>query len=107
MNNTNESSHPTIGHYILGKSLGQGTFGKVKLGTHVLTGEKVAVKVLEKSRIKERKDIERISREIKILKQVHHPNVVQLYEIIETDTDLYLVMEFAQSGELFEIIVEN
>jgi 5'-AMP-activated protein kinase catalytic alpha subunit len=51
--------------------------------------------VLEKSKIKEKKDVDRISREIKILKQVHHPNVVQLYEIIETDDDLYLVMEFA------------
>jgi len=48
--------------------LGEGTFGKVKLGTHILTGEKVAVKVLEKSRIKDKKDVERISREIKILK---------------------------------------
>lgn len=45
----------------------------------------VAVKVLEKSRIKEKKDVERISREIKILKQLHHPNVVQIYEIIETE----------------------
>ena len=95
-----------VGHYILGKTLGEGTFGKVKLGTHILTGEKVnsnqlkrflkvAVKVLEKTKIKDKKDIERISREIKILKQTHHPNVVQLYEIIETDKDLFLVMEFA------------
>jgi 5'-AMP-activated protein kinase catalytic alpha subunit len=53
------------------------------------------VKVLEKGKIKDKKDVERISREIKILKQVHHPNVVQLYEIIETDKDLYLVMEYA------------
>jgi 5'-AMP-activated protein kinase catalytic alpha subunit len=67
----------------------------------------VAVKVLEKTKIKDKKDVERISREIKILKQTHHPNVVQLYEIIETDKDLYLVMEFAQGGELFDIIVEN
>lgn len=55
----------------------------------------MAVKVLEKTKIKDKKDIERISREIKILKQTHHPNVVQLYEIIETEKDLYLVMEFA------------
>jgi len=90
-----QSNPNAVGHYILGKSLGQGTFGKVKLGTHILTGEKVAIKVLEKSKIKEKKDVDRISREIKILKKVHHPNVVQLYEIIETDDDLYLVMEFA------------
>jgi serine/threonine protein kinase len=67
----------------------------------------VAVKVLEKSRIKEKKDVERISREIKILKQLHHPNVVQIYEIIETEQDLYLVMEFVQGGELFDLIVQN
>lgn len=67
----------------------------------------MAVKVLEKGKIKDKKDVERISREIKILKQVHHPNVVQLYEIIETDKDLYLVMEYAQSGELFDLIVQN
>lgn len=53
---------------MLGKTLGEGTFGKVKLGTHILTNEKVAVKVLEKSRIRDKKDVERISREIKILK---------------------------------------
>lgn len=67
----------------------------------------MAVKVLEKSRIKDKKDVERISREIKILKQLHHPNVVQIYEIIETEKDLYLVMEFVSSGELFDIIVQN
>jgi 5'-AMP-activated protein kinase catalytic alpha subunit len=65
-----------LGHYILGKSLGKGTFGKVKMGTHTLTEEKVAIKILEKSRIKDKKDIERISREIKILKKVRHPNVI-------------------------------
>jgi len=96
-----------VGHYILGKALGEGTFGKVKLGTHILSGEKVAVKVLEKSKIKDKKDVERISREIKILKQLHHPNVVQIYEIIETEKDLFLVMEYASGGELFDLIVQN
>lgn len=67
----------------------------------------MAVKVLEKSRIRDKKDVERISREIKILKQLHHPNVVQIYEIIETEKDLYLVMEFVQGGELFDLIVQN
>jgi 5'-AMP-activated protein kinase catalytic alpha subunit len=67
----------------------------------------VAVKVLEKTKIKDKKDVERISREIKILKKTHHPNVVQLYEIIETEKDLYLVMEFAAGGELFDVIVAN
>ena len=54
----------------------------------------MAVKVLEKSKIKDKKDVERISREIKILKKVRHPNVIQLYEIIETESELFLIMEY-------------
>ncbi len=77
-------SDKTIGHYILGKSIGEGTFGKVKLATHTLTQEKVAVKILEKCKIVDVADVERVSREIHILKIVRHPQVVQLYEIIET-----------------------
>jgi 5'-AMP-activated protein kinase, catalytic alpha subunit len=67
-----------------GKSLGQGTFGKVRLGTHMPTGEQVAVKILEKDKIKDEQEATRIMREINILKIVRHPNIVQLYEIIET-----------------------
>ena len=87
--------------------MGKGTFGKVKLAIHLLTNEKVAIKILEKSRIKDKKDIERISREIKILKKVRHPNVIQLYEIIETDKELFLIMEYCQNGELFDYIVSH
>lgn len=96
-----------LGHYVLGKNLGKGTFGKVKLATHILTGEKVAIKILEKSRIKDKKDIERISREIKILKKLRHPNVIQLYEIIETESELFLIMEYCPNGELFDYIVSH
>ena len=87
--------------------MGKGTFGKVKLAIHLLTNEKVAIKILEKSRIKDKKDIERISREIKILKKVRHPNVIQLYEIIETDKELFLIMEYCHNGELFDYIVSH
>ena len=62
--------------------MGQGTFGKVKLAIHEPTGQKVAVKVLEKKKIVDVSDIERVSREIHILKLVRHPNLIQLYEII-------------------------
>lgn len=62
---------------------------------HVITGEPVAIKVLEKSKIKDKADIERITREIQILKTIRHPNLIQLYEIIETDNKLYLIMEMA------------
>ncbi len=92
---------------ILGRDLGKGTFGKVKVGTHTLTGEKVAVKILEKDKIADVSDVERVAREIHILKIVRHPQVVQLYEIIETQKELYLMMEYARGGELFEHIVHR
>ncbi|KAL4433487.1 hypothetical protein ABPG74_002884 [Tetrahymena malaccensis] len=95
----------SIGHYILGKKLGEGTFGKVKLATHILTGEKVAIKILEKDRIIDVSDVERVSREIHILKLLRHSNIIQLYEIIETPKQLFLIMEYASGGELFDYIM--
>ena len=94
-----------IGHYLIEKSIGEGTFGKVKLGTHTLTGEKVGIKILEKDRITDVSDVERVAREIHILKLIRHPNIIQLYEIIETPKQLYLIMEYASGGELFDYIV--
>ena len=73
----------SIGNYLLSKTVGEGTFGKVKLGVHLLTGERVAVKVLEKDRIVDKGDIKRVTREIQILKHIRHPNVVHLLEVIE------------------------
>lgn len=96
-----------IEHYIIGKPIGEGTFGKVRQGTHILTGDKVAVKILEKDRISDVADVERVSREIHILKLTRHPNIIQLYEIIETPKLLYLIMEYANGGELFDYIVNS
>lgn len=98
----------SIGHYVLMKTIGEGTFGKVKLGTHILTGERVAVKVLEKERIVDIADVERVAREIHILKLIRHcRHIIQLYEIIETPRQLYLIMEYACGGELFDYIVQH
>jgi len=96
-----------IGHYLIEKSIGEGTFGKVRLGSHTLTGEKVAIKILEKDRITDVSDVERVAREIHILKLIRHPNIIQLYEIIETPKLLYLIMEYASGGELFDYIVKK
>ena len=70
-----------IGDYTMSKTIGEGTFGKVKLGYHKMTGENVAIKVLEKKRIIDVADIERVAREIHILKLIRHPNIIQLYEV--------------------------
>lgn len=71
-----DNKSKSIGHYLIGKTIGEGTFGKVKLGTHNITGEKVAVKILEKHKIVEDVDVERVTREIKILKLARHPNII-------------------------------
>ena len=97
----------TISHYTVGKTIGTGTFSKVKLATHCLTKKQVAIKILEKEKIKDKKDIERIHREIRILKMIKHPNIVELLEVQETSSHLYLVMEHASGGELFDYIVSN
>ena len=89
------------------KTIGEGTFGKVKLGVHTQTNELVAVKILGKNRILQQGDVERVTREINILRKVRHPQIVQLYEIIENDENLFLIMQYAPGGELFEFIVKN
>ncbi|CAD8067257.1 unnamed protein product [Paramecium primaurelia] len=98
-----------IGDYLLGwfKTLGLGTFGLVKLAIHQITQEKVAIKILEKSKIIDVADVERVSREIHILKLIRHKHVIQLYEIIETKKYIFLVMEFCDGGELFDYIVKH
>ena len=77
-------SNSVVGHdYILIRDLGEGTFGTVKLARHVKTKNLVAIKILEKSRIKESADLERVKREIEILKEIKHENIVELFEIVE------------------------
>ena len=96
--------------YIILRTLGKGSFGKVKEAIHVLSGEKIAIKILEKQKIKKDDDLVRIRREINILSKVQHPNIIQLYEvwsshqIIETNKYFFFVMEYAQNGELSHYI---
>jgi 5'-AMP-activated protein kinase catalytic alpha subunit len=73
---TEGKARKSIGNYSIEKSIGEGTFGKVKLGTHNITGEKVAIKILEKDRITDVSDVERVAREIHILKLIRHPNII-------------------------------
>lgn len=87
--------------------MGKGTFGLVKIATNTLTNEKVAIKILEKSKIKCQADIDRIKREIKILKMMRHPNIIKLYEIIELPKQIYLVTELCEGGELFKYICDK
>ena len=88
------SQGKNIGQFILGKKIGEGTFGIVTLATHILTGEKVAIKILDKKKILEHSDKTRLEREIKILKVLHHNNIVHLYSVIQSSNSIYLIMEY-------------
>ncbi|KAG2500353.1 hypothetical protein HYH03_001927 [Edaphochlamys debaryana] len=96
-----------LSNYRLGKTLGIGSFGKVKVAEHVLTGHKVAIKILNRRKIQQMEMEEKVRREIKILRLFMHPHIIRLYEVIETPSDIYVVMEYVKSGELFDYIVEK
>ena len=73
-----------VGPYEILKTIGKGTFGLVKEAVHVPTSEKVAIKILEKSRVVDHKDKRNIIQELTILKRIRHRNIVHLYQLIET-----------------------
>lgn len=91
--------------YILLETIGSGGFAKVKLGLHVLTGEKVAIKIMDKSVLGD--DLPRVKLEIAALKELSHQHICKLYQVIETETMIYLVLEYCSGGELFDYIVES
>lgn len=96
-----------IGNYILGETLGIGSFGKVKLASHQHTRHQVAVKILNRKKIKSLDMVGKIKREIQNLKLFSHPHIIKLYEVISTPTDIFMVMEYVCGGELFEYIVKH
>ncbi|GFX48367.1 5'-AMP-activated protein kinase catalytic subunit alpha-2 [Trichonephila clavipes] len=96
-----------IGYYILGETLGVGTFGKVKTAKHELTGHKVAVKILNRQKIKNLDVVGKIRREIQNLKLFRHPHIIKLYQVISTPTDIFMIMEYVSGGELFDYIVKH
>ncbi|KAJ3336813.1 hypothetical protein HDU93_002128 [Gonapodya sp. JEL0774] len=93
-----------LGHFRIIRSIGEGEFGKVKLGIDARTGQEVAVKLVRKEGLAGAKR-EKLMREIALLKTALHPHIVKLFDIIETERHVGLVMEYAAGGELFEHIL--
>ena len=87
--------------------IGKGTFSVVKLGENRITKEKVAIKVMQKSKIINQDDLIRIAREIEMLKKLKHPNVIKIDKILEDSKMFYIIMEYCENGELFNRIVER
>ncbi|GKA49631.1 CBL-interacting serine/threonine-protein kinase 24-like protein [Tanacetum coccineum] len=93
--------------YEIGRTLGEGTFDKVKFAKNTETGEGVAVKVLAKSTILKHRMVDQIKREISVMKIVRHPNIVRLHEVLSSQTKIYIILEFVTGGELFDRIVHK
>ncbi|XP_010271000.1 PREDICTED: CBL-interacting serine/threonine-protein kinase 1-like isoform X2 [Nelumbo nucifera] len=96
-----------LGKYELGRTLGEGNFGKVKFARNLETGQAVAVKILEKKRILDLKITDQIRREISTLKLLKHPNVVRLHEVLGSKTKIYMTLEYVNGGELFDRIASK
>uniref|UniRef100_A0A8C2JZ38 Maternal embryonic leucine zipper kinase n=1 Tax=Cyprinus carpio TaxID=7962 RepID=A0A8C2JZ38_CYPCA len=90
-------------HYEVYETIGSGGFAKVKLGIHILTGEKVAIKIMEKKDLGD--DLPRVKLEIEAMKNLSHQHVCRLYHVIETSSKIYMVLEYCPGGELFDYII--
>ncbi|XP_071006218.1 MAP/microtubule affinity-regulating kinase 3-like isoform X1 [Oncorhynchus clarkii lewisi] len=97
---------PHVGNYRLLKTIGKGNFAKVKLARHILTGREVAIKIIDKTQLNPT-SLQKLFREVRIMKILNHPNIVKLFEVIETEKTLYLVMEYASGGEVFDYLVAH
>lgn len=89
--------------YVIKETIGSGGFAKVKRGEHRLTGEAVAIKIMDKAGLGE--DLPRARLEVETLKKLRHQNICQLYQVVETEEKIFMVLEHAQGGEVFDYIV--
>ena len=100
-------TQPSIGPYVLLRTIGLGSTAKVKLGEHKTTGEKVAIKIIKKSKFDAKPGLRaKIQREISLMRILDHPHLLNLLDVYETEDRLYLVLEHVSKGELFDYLAE-
>uniref|UniRef100_A0A8C5W5F4 Maternal embryonic leucine zipper kinase n=1 Tax=Microcebus murinus TaxID=30608 RepID=A0A8C5W5F4_MICMU len=92
-------------YYELYETIGTGGFAKVKLACHILTGEMVAIKIMDKNALGS--DLPRIKTEIEALKNLRHQHICQLYHVLETANKIFMVLEYCPGGELFDYIISQ
>ncbi|POR38423.1 Carbon catabolite-derepressing protein kinase [Tolypocladium paradoxum] len=95
-----------IGAYRIVRTLGEGSFGKVKLAIHHGTAQQVALKIIARKKLISRDMAGRVEREIEYLQLLRHPHIIKLYTVIKTQTEIIMVLEYA-GGELFDHIVQH
>lgn len=96
-----------VGRYEVGRTIGQGSFAKVKFAVDADTGAPVAMKVLDKATILNNRMLQQIKKEISIMKIVRHPNIIRLNEVLAGQTKIYIIMELITGGELFDKIARQ
>ena len=97
-------SKTRIGNYKLGKLLGYGNFAVVRHGENTVTNHQVAVKIINKKKLKKQKMVEALQKEIALSRLFDHPHVIKMYEYLNSQDSIYVITEFAPKGELFEYI---
>jgi serine/threonine protein kinase len=108
MNKNVDEKLKFIGCYIIEKTLGVGATGKVKLASHVKTGEKVGIKIIRKEFFYTKPSLRiKIQREISVMKLMFHPHVIKIFDVLEDSKYLFLILEYASKGELFNYLIEK
>ncbi|KAK8385176.1 hypothetical protein O3P69_012165 [Scylla paramamosain] len=92
-----------VGFYDIEKTIGKGNFAVVKLARHRITKSEVAIKIIDKSQL-DAANLQKVHREVKVLKTLHHPHIIKLYQVMESKNMIYLVSEYACNGEIFDYI---
>lgn len=96
-----------LGEYILGQTVGEGEFGKVKMGWKKEGGAQVAIKLIRREKLDSKARLDKVYREIAILRDLDHPNIVRLHEMVETERTIGIILEYASGGELFDYILHE
>ncbi|GMY09067.1 CBL-interacting serine/threonine-protein kinase 9 [Fagus crenata] len=96
-----------VGRYELGKTVGEGSFAKVKFARNLETADNVAIKILDRDQVLRHKMVEHLKREISTMKLIKHPNVVKLFEVMASKSKIYIILEFVAGGELFDQIAKH
>ncbi|KAJ8280626.1 hypothetical protein GJAV_G00057040 [Gymnothorax javanicus] len=95
-----------VGFYDIERTLGKGNFAVVKLARHRITKTEVAIKIIDKTQL-DAVNLEKIYREVQIMKMLDHPHIIKLYQVMETKNMLYLVTEYAKNGEIFDYLANH
>ncbi|XVF47741.1 hypothetical protein PTKIN_Ptkin03bG0135200 [Pterospermum kingtungense] len=94
----------TIGKYQLGRTIGEGTFAKVKLAVETTNGHQFSIKIIDKAMVMESNLKYQVQRETRTMKLLHHPNVARIHEVIGSKTKIYIIMEYISGGQLSDIL---